>query len=124
MIREVIRVEDYEDPDGRDNSHKLVEEGIVEAWQRRWDRSQKGRHTYTFFLNVSSRLRARYSWQHITSHRWSRAMGRSRRDCTGWDWPRTLDVAALWGSLRLQNTSSVSAQSITASETGFRNVHL
>jgi hypothetical protein len=34
-----IRVEDYEDPDGRDNARKLVEEGVVEAWQRRWDLS-------------------------------------------------------------------------------------
>ena len=30
-----IRVEDYEDPDGRDNARKLVEEGMVEAWQKR-----------------------------------------------------------------------------------------
>ena len=36
----IIRVEDYEDPDGRDNAWKLVEEGMVEAWQRRWDLSQ------------------------------------------------------------------------------------
>ena len=35
------------------------------------------------------------SWQHIRSHKWSRVMGHSRRDCIGWDWPRTLDVAAL-----------------------------
>ena len=27
----IIRVEDYEDPDGRDNARKLVEEGMVEA---------------------------------------------------------------------------------------------
>ena len=27
----IIRVEDYEDPDGRDNVRKLVEEGMVEA---------------------------------------------------------------------------------------------
>jgi Reverse transcriptase (RNA-dependent DNA polymerase). len=27
--------------------------------------------------------------------RWSRATGHSRKDCTGWDWPRTLNVAAL-----------------------------
>ena len=48
----IIRVEDYEDPDGRDNARKLVEEGMVEAWQRRWDLSQKGRHTYAFFPNA------------------------------------------------------------------------
>ena len=29
-----IRVEDYDDPDGRDNVRKLVGEGMVEAWQR------------------------------------------------------------------------------------------
>ena len=51
----IIRVDDYEDPDGRDNARKLVE-----AWQRRWDLSQKGRHTYAFFPNVSSRLRTRW----------------------------------------------------------------
>ena len=38
----IIRVEEYDDPDGRDNVRKLVEEGMVEAWQRRWDLSQKG----------------------------------------------------------------------------------
>ena len=37
----IIRVEYYEDPDGRDNARKLVEEGMVETWQRRWDLSQK-----------------------------------------------------------------------------------
>ena len=52
----IIRVEDYEDPDDRDNARKLVEEGMVEAWQRRWDLSHKERHTYAFFPNVSSRL--------------------------------------------------------------------
>ena len=49
----VIRVEDYEDPDGRDNARKLVEERMVEAWQRRWDVTQKGRHMYALFLNAT-----------------------------------------------------------------------
>ena len=44
-----IRVEDYEGPDGRINARKLLEEGMVEAWQRIRDLSLKGRHTYTFF---------------------------------------------------------------------------
>ena len=35
----IIGPEDYEDPDGRDNVRKLVEEGMVEAWQRRWNLS-------------------------------------------------------------------------------------
>ena len=48
-------MENYEDPDGIENARKLVEEGMVEAWKRRWDLSQKGRHTYAFFPNVSSR---------------------------------------------------------------------
>ena len=56
----VIGVEDYEDPDDRDNVRKLVEEGMVEAWQKSWDLSQKGRHRYAFFPNASSRLRARW----------------------------------------------------------------
>jgi hypothetical protein len=36
----IIRVEDYEDPDGRDNARTLVKEELEEAWQRRWDLSQ------------------------------------------------------------------------------------
>ena len=62
------------DPDGRDNARKLVEEGMGEAWQRRWDLSQKGRHTYAFFPNDSSRLRTR--WFVATHYRWSRAKER------------------------------------------------
>ena len=57
VIGDVIIRVGYEDPDGRDNVQKLVEEGMVEAWKRRWDLSQKGRHMYVFFPNVSSRLR-------------------------------------------------------------------
>ena len=56
----IIRVEDYEDLDGRDDAHKLVKEGMVEAWQRRLDLPQKERHTFAFLPNVSSKLRARW----------------------------------------------------------------
>ena len=66
---------------------------MVEAWDRRWDVSQKGRHMYAFFPNVSSRLRTR--WFVATHYITQMATGHSKIDCTGWDWPRTLDVAAL-----------------------------
>ena len=70
----IIRVGYHEDPDARDNARNLVEEGMVEAWQRRWDLSQKGRHTSAFFLYVNSRLRTRwfvathYITQMVTGH--------------------------------------------------------
>ena len=47
---------------------------MVEAWLRRWDLSQKGRHTYAFFPNVCSRLIAQwfvathYITQMVTGH--------------------------------------------------------
>ena len=70
-----IRVEGSEDPDGRVNARKLVEEGMVETWERRWNLSQKCRHTYDFFPNVNSRPRVqwfvaiRYFTQMVTGHR-------------------------------------------------------
>ena len=93
----IIRVEEYEVHDSRDNARNLVEERIVVAWHKICHLSQKVRHMYAFFPNVSSRLRARMfvATHYITLHRLSRATGHSRRDCIGWDWPRTLDVAAL-----------------------------
>ena len=33
----IIRVEDYEDPDGIENARKLVEEGMVEVWQKKME---------------------------------------------------------------------------------------
>jgi hypothetical protein len=47
---------------------ELVEEGMVEAWQRRWDVSQRKAHVH--LLSTSSRLR--WSWQqlsHTDGHR-------------------------------------------------------
>jgi hypothetical protein len=56
----IIRVEEYEVHDSRDNARNLVEERIVVAWHKICHLSQKVRHMYAFFPNVSSRLRARW----------------------------------------------------------------
>ena len=47
---------------------------MVEVWQRIWNLSQKGRHTFGFYPNVGSRLRTRwfvathYITQMVTGH--------------------------------------------------------
>lgn len=39
---------------GIDESMRLVNDRLYEAWQRRWDESERGRVTYAFIKNVKS----------------------------------------------------------------------
>lgn len=56
------------------DSREVVEEDLLNEWQKRWDTSVKGRHLYKFFPNVRERLTRRWleidhcSSQFLTGH--------------------------------------------------------
>jgi len=114
VIRQVEIVEEmYTDPDGRDEAQTLIDEQLLEEWQERWDSSERGRTTYTYFPRISSRLRTRCSCHRTMSLRWSRAIGPLEIDCTTWGWWTILAASVHWVRWRRRNISSTSVRSIS-----------